>query len=112
MTFSIQLLETPCWRGCHVSAEGSPAGLLAARQLLCAKCGRVFRGGSGCRLPDACRPLRSRGPALEPFVVTSLIQLLCRMTKLCWFDDDAFRSVVEDAKRFLEKGLQVWGGVC
>lgn len=45
----------------------------------------------------------SRGPALEPFVVTSLVQLLCRTTKLCWFDDDAFRNIVDDAKQFLEK---------
>lgn len=48
--------------------------------------------------------LDSRGPALEPFVVTSLVQLLCRMTKLCWFDDDTFQSIVDDAKTFLEKG--------
>lgn len=46
---------------------------------------------------------RSRGTQLEPFVVTSLVQLLCRMTKLCWFDDDAFHSIVDDAKTFLEK---------
>lgn len=26
----------------------------------------------------------SRGPTLESFVVTSLVQLLSRMTKLCW----------------------------
>ena len=32
--------------------------------------------------------LDGRGPGLEGFVVTSLIQLLCRMTKLGWFDDD------------------------
>ena len=25
------------------------------------------------------------------------------MTKLCWFDDDAFHSIVDDAKTFLEK---------
>lgn len=48
--------------------------------------------------------LDSRGPTLEPFVVTSLVQLLCRMTKLCWFDDDMFQNIVEDAKTFLEKG--------
>jgi exportin-7 len=55
----------------------------------------------------------SRGPALEPFVVTSLVQLLCRTTKLCWFDDDAFRNIVDDAKQFLEKVSarpQTWTG--
>lgn len=35
--------------------------------------------------------------------MTSLVQLLCRMTKLCWFDDDAFHNIVDDAKTFLEK---------
>lgn len=48
--------------------------------------------------------LDSRGPALEPFVATSLIQLLCRMTKLGWFEDDAFRGLAEEARAFLEKG--------
>ena len=50
--------------------------------------------------------MRSRGPGLEPFVVTSLVQLLCRTTKLCWFEDDQFSRTVEDAKRLLEKGSQ------
>ena len=39
-------------------------------------------------------------------MATSLIQLLCRTTKLCWFDDDAFRNIVDEAQHFLEKGLQ------
>lgn len=37
-------------------------------------------------------------------MITSLVQLLCRTTKLCWFDDDNFRNIVEDAKAFLTKG--------
>ena len=45
----------------------------------------------------------SRGTSLESFVVTSVVQLLCRTTKLCWYDDDAFRNIVEDAKQFLDK---------
>ncbi len=40
-------------------------------------------------------------------MVTSLIQLLCRMTKLGWFDDDGYRTVVDDAQKLLEKGTQV-----
>ena len=36
-------------------------------------------------------------------MVTSVLQLLCRTTKLCWYDDDAFRNIVDDAKRFLDK---------
>lgn len=46
----------------------------------------------------------SRGTQLEGYVITSLVQLLCRTTKLCWFDDDHFRTIVEDAKAFLTKG--------
>ena len=37
-------------------------------------------------------------------MITSMVQLLCRMTKLCWYDDDAFRTIVDDAKAFLAKG--------
>ena len=37
-------------------------------------------------------------------MITSMVQLLCRTTKLCWYDDDAFRTVVDDAKAFLAKG--------
>ncbi len=55
----------------------------------------------------ACHTACSRGPQLEGFVVTSLIQLLCRTTKLGWFDDDAYRTVVDDAQKLLEKGTQV-----
>ena len=36
-------------------------------------------------------------------MVTSVVQLLCRTTKLCWYDDDAFRNIVDDSKRFLDK---------
>lgn len=46
----------------------------------------------------------SRGPQLEQYVTTSLVQLLCRTTKLCWFDDDHFRTIVDDAKTLLAKG--------
>ena len=53
----------------------------------------------------------SRGAQLEPYVTTSLVQLLCRTTKLCWFDDDHFKTIVDDAKTLLAKGssgLPVW----
>ncbi|KAL4534670.1 hypothetical protein Ndes2526A_g05549 [Nannochloris sp. 'desiccata'] len=50
--------------------------------------------------------LSSRGPSLEPFVVTSLVQLLCRMSKLGWFDDDGFRAIVADGKALLEAGTR------
>jgi hypothetical protein len=40
-------------------------------------------------------------------VATSLIQLLCRMTKLGWFEDDAYRVLADEARNFLEKGTTV-----
>ena len=45
--------------------------------------------------------LANRGPNVQEFVVTALVQLLCRTTKLCWFDDDQHRGIVDDAKKFL-----------
>ncbi len=59
---------------------------------------------SGKCVPITSVLCNSRGTQLEGFVVTSLVQLLCRTTKLCWFDDDHFRTVVDDAKNFLNKG--------
>ena len=50
--------------------------------------------------------LTTRGPTLEPFVVTSLVQLLCRMSKLGWFDGDGFRTIVDDGKALLERGIR------
>ncbi|KAJ8503871.1 hypothetical protein OPV22_004757 [Ensete ventricosum] len=47
--------------------------------------------------------LASRGPELQNFVVGSLIQLLCRITKFGWFDDDRFREVVNEATNFLNQ---------
>ena len=44
------------------------------------------------------------GPGLETFVTTSLIQLICRMTKLCWYEEDQYRKIVDDASHLLEKG--------
>lgn len=55
-------------------------------------------------------------------MVTSLIQLVARMTKLGWFEEDAYRTIVDDSKTFLDRGttvralcalrcaLGVWGG--
>ncbi|XP_031377633.1 exportin-7 isoform X1 [Punica granatum] len=47
--------------------------------------------------------LATRGPKLQPFVTASLIQLLCRLTKFGWFDDDRFRDVVKDSMDFLSQ---------
>jgi exportin-7 len=45
--------------------------------------------------------LANRGPNCQVFVITQLIQLLSRTTKLGWFEDDAHRGIVTDAKKFL-----------
>ncbi|KAF9587660.1 hypothetical protein IFM89_004492 [Coptis chinensis] len=47
--------------------------------------------------------LATRGPELQPFVIGSLIQLFCRVTKFGWFDDDRFREVVKEAMNFLSQ---------
>nr|POE78321.1 hypothetical protein CFP56_71525 [Quercus suber] len=39
--------------------------------------------------------LATRGPDVEPFVVGSLIQLLCLVTKFGWLDDDRFKEVMK-----------------
>ncbi|XP_009125626.2 exportin-7 isoform X1 [Brassica rapa] len=48
--------------------------------------------------------LATRGPKMQPFVIASLIQLLCRLTKFGWLDDDRFRDVVKESTNFLEQG--------
>ncbi|KAJ4706752.1 ARM repeat superfamily protein [Melia azedarach] len=48
--------------------------------------------------------LATRGPDLEPFVVGSLIQLFCRVTKFGWLDDGKFKEVLKEAENFLSQG--------
>ena len=47
--------------------------------------------------------LATRGAQLEPFVIGSLIQLFCRVTKFGWFDDERFREVVKETMDFLSQ---------
>ncbi|KAE9603461.1 hypothetical protein Lalb_Chr11g0061181 [Lupinus albus] len=47
--------------------------------------------------------LATRGPELQPFVTASLIQLLCRLTKFGWFDDDRFHDLVKESMNFLSQ---------
>lgn len=46
--------------------------------------------------------LASHGSMLEDYVITSLTQLLCRITKLGWFDDAAHRDLVDECLKFLQ----------
>ena len=41
---------------------------------------------------------------MQPFVTASLIQLLCRVTKFGWFDDERFHDVVKKSSNFLSQG--------
>ncbi|KAF0917476.1 hypothetical protein E2562_020592 [Oryza meyeriana var. granulata] len=50
--------------------------------------------------------LATRGPKLQPFVIKSLILLVCRITKFGWFDDDKFREIVKEATDFLSLASQ------
>lgn len=46
--------------------------------------------------------LANKGPQLQDFLVLSLIKLVCRITKLGWFDDKAHRELAEDVTKFLQ----------
>ena len=52
--------------------------------------------------------LATRGPDLEPFVAGSLIQLLCRVTKFGWLDDDRFKEVIKEATNFLSQVMNLF----
>lgn len=46
--------------------------------------------------------LAQKGPTLEKFVTTSLIQMVCRLTKFGWFDDEQHREIVNEVTKFLQ----------
>jgi len=46
--------------------------------------------------------LANKGPHMQDFLVLSLIKLVCRITKLGWFDDSAHRELAEDVTKFLQ----------
>mmetsp|Transcript_11656 Transcript_11656/g.18039 ORF Transcript_11656/g.18039 Transcript_11656/m.18039 type:complete len:1117 (+) Transcript_11656:131-3481(+) len=46
--------------------------------------------------------LANQGPSLQDFVTVSLIKLVCRITKLGWFDDPAHRDLADDVTKFLQ----------
>lgn len=46
--------------------------------------------------------LANKGPQLQDFLVTSLVKLVCRITKLGWFDDSAHRELADDVTKFLQ----------
>ncbi len=46
--------------------------------------------------------LAQKGPSLDTFVCTSLIQMVCRLTKLGWFDDPQHREITQEVTKFLQ----------
>eukprot|EP00531_Pseudo-nitzschia_arenysensis_P017265 CAMPEP_0116122248 /NCGR_PEP_ID=MMETSP0329-20121206/4115_1 /TAXON_ID=697910 /ORGANISM="Pseudo-nitzschia arenysensis, Strain B593" /LENGTH=1117 /DNA_ID=CAMNT_0003616087 /DNA_START=353 /DNA_END=3702 /DNA_ORIENTATION=+ len=50
--------------------------------------------------------LANNGPQLESFVVVSLIKLVCRITKLGWFDDPVHRELADDVTKFLQATVE------
>ncbi|VEU35182.1 unnamed protein product [Pseudo-nitzschia multistriata] len=50
--------------------------------------------------------LANNGPQLENFVVVSLIKLVCRITKLGWFDDPVHRELADDVTKFLQATIE------
>lgn len=48
--------------------------------------------------------LASKGPKAQSFVTASLVQLLCRISKLGWYDDERFRDIVDECTKFLAQG--------
>jgi exportin-7 len=46
--------------------------------------------------------LANSGPNLQDFLVLSLIKLVCRITKMGWFDDPAHRELADDVTKFLQ----------
>jgi hypothetical protein len=48
--------------------------------------------------------LTAHGPGMEHFVLTSMVQLLCRTAKLAWQDGEAARRLPEEAAALMERG--------
>jgi exportin-7 len=46
--------------------------------------------------------IANNGPSMQDFVVMSLIKLVCRITKLGWFDDPTHRELTEEVTKFLQ----------
>lgn len=46
--------------------------------------------------------LAQKGPTMEKFVKSSLVQMLCRLTKFGWFDDEQHREILSEVTKFLQ----------
>jgi exportin-7 len=50
--------------------------------------------------------LATKGPKLEAFVTQYLVKLLCRITRLGWFDDPKHQQLAEECEKFLSATVQ------
>jgi len=50
--------------------------------------------------------LANNGPNLQDYLVLSLIKLVCRITKLGWFDDSTHRELADDVQKFLQATVE------
>jgi len=46
--------------------------------------------------------LANKGPSLAPFVKTALVQLIARLTKLGWFENEQHREIIKEVTQFLQ----------
>lgn len=46
--------------------------------------------------------LANSGPKVAPFIVSSLVQLLCRITKMGWFEDPSHQKITDEVGQFLQ----------
>ena len=47
--------------------------------------------------------LANKGPRLQSFAITVVVQLLCRISKFAWFDEGtSIREIVTETKKFLQ----------
>jgi hypothetical protein len=65
---------------------------------------QLFSILSNARSVLHCSTPCRHGTSMEPFVCTSVVQLLCRTVKLAWFDSDAPRAIVDECKALMERG--------
>ncbi|KAL7575724.1 hypothetical protein ACA910_003058 [Epithemia clementina (nom. ined.)] len=50
--------------------------------------------------------LANNGPNLQDYLVLSLIKIVCRITKLGWFDDSKHRELADDVQKFLQATVE------
>ena len=50
--------------------------------------------------------LANTGPNLQDYLVLSLIKIVCRITKLGWFDDSKHRELADDVQKFLQATVE------